>query len=342
MKTGENTQYMVQRSAVVTHQNTKNGGYRKEDAVVSEVIGDVETLIDKDKKLERQNVRLPDFFICGAAKSGTTSLFNYLGQHPSIFTPEKKEPGYFSALRPLKSPSQYGQLFEEAGEYQYTGEASGAYLTSPDSALRISKAVPQANIVIMLRNPADRALSLYQWMTKEGYEWVRNFEKALRVEEYRRDSVSFVEENPEYFYNFLYRTSGCYAQQVERFLEVFDQEQVWFLLFDDFVSSPASCTKEIFRFLEVEDSIEIRTPIRNKGKSVRSAPLQFWLRQHAKPASKKIPFGLRIVREVMKWNKTSEKATLSDRLRNRLLQFYKEDLRKTSNLIGRDLISLWL
>lgn len=312
------------------------------DTAVWQVIPNTGELETKDEKLREQNSRLPDFFICGAAKSGTTSLFNYLGQHSSIFTPEQKEPGYFSALRPLESPYRYGQLFKEAGEHQYTGEASGAYLTSPDSALRISKAVPQAKIIIMLRNPADRAFSLYQWMIEEGYEWAPTFKDALRMEEDRRNSVSFVKENPEYFYNFLYRTSGCYARQVERFLETFDWEQVRFLIFDDFVSSPASCTRKIFRFLGIDDTIKLNTPVRNEGRNVHSAPLQFWLRQRAKPILRKIPLGLRIMRKAMQWNTTPRKGTLSDRFRRRLLQYYEEDIRETSALIGRNLASRWL
>jgi hypothetical protein len=312
------------------------------NTVAWRVIPNTGELEKKDEKLREQNSRLPDFFICGAAKSGTTSLFNYLGQHSSIFAPEQKEPGYFSALRPLESPYRYGQLFKEAGEHQYTVEASGAYLTSPDSALRISKAVPQAKIIIMLRNPADRAFSLYQWMIKEGYEWAPTFKDALRMEEDRRNSVSFVKENPEYFYNFLYRTSGCYARQVERFLETFDREQMRFLIFDDFVSSPASCTRKIFRFLGIDDTIKLNTPVRNEGRSAHSAPLQFWIRQRARPILRKIPLGLRIMRKAMQWNTTPRKGTLSDRFRQRLLQYYEEDIRETSALIGRDLASRWL
>lgn len=316
--------------------------YEKIDTVVWKYTPTLKELIEKDQKIRDHKISRPDFFICGAAKSGTTSLFNYLGQHPSIFTSAWKEPGYFSALRPMKSPHRYGQLFDEAETGQLIGEASGAYLTSPDSALRISEAVPEAKIIIMLRNPADRAFSLYNWMAKEGYEWVPTFERALRLEEKRRDSVSFVKNNPEYYYNFLYHTTGCYTRQIERFLNAFDREHLRFLIFDDFVESPVSCTKEIFRFLEVDESIKIRTPVRNKGKSVYSVPLQFWLRHRARPVSRKIPLGIRLVRKAMQWNRSAKKPNLSDRCRHRLLQYYEEDIRETSALIGRDLASRWL
>ena len=194
----------------------------------------------------------------------------------------------------------------------------------------------------MLRNPADRAFSLYQWMIKEGYEWAPTFKDALRMEKDRRNSVSFVKENPEYFYNFLYRTSGCYARQVDRFLDVFDREQMRFLIFEDFVSSPASCTREIFRFFGIDDSVELNTPVRNKGKSVRSVTLQFWLCRYARPISLKVPFGLRVMRKAMQWNTTPKKKTLSDSCRRNLVQYYEEDIRKTGELIERDLVSYWL
>jgi hypothetical protein len=277
----------------VDQRTTWDSEYVAGDAAAWQAIGDVEKLFQKDKYLREQDVPVPDFFICGAAKSGTTSLFNYVGQHPAIYTPERKEPGYFSALRPLQSPYQYRKLFDDASKRHKAGEASGAYLTSPDSAPRISEVVPDAKIVIMLRNPAERAFSLYQWMVKEGYEWAPTFDRALQLEGARCGSVSFVRDNSEYYYNFLYRTSGCYAQQVKRFLKAFDREQVRFLVFDNFVSSPVPCTKEVFRFLEVDDKIELSTPVRNRGKGVRSSRLQFWLRQYGRPISMKIPSGLR-------------------------------------------------
>lgn len=321
-------------------ESDENAGEVDEDAVVWEVIGSIDSLLEKDRRL--QEACTPGFFICGAAKAGTTSLFNYLGQHPSIFTPERKEPGYFSALRPLRSPDRYERLFDGARKGQLIGEASGSYLTSPDCAQRIAHVSPQAKIIIMLRNPADRAFSLYRWMTREGYEWISSFEQALEKEGERRGSRSFIENNPEYYYNYLYYTSGRYAHQVERFLDYFDRSQVRFVLFDEFIESPSVHTKNVIRFLGLDDSFSPRTPVRNKGRDTLAASLQYWLCQNAPSYLKLLPGGLRVAETLMRWNKVGKWRTLRDQCRERLLASYEANIRRTGRLISRDLSSFWL
>jgi hypothetical protein len=131
---------------------------------------DLASQIAKDQVLIDESVRTPDFFICGAAKSGTTSLWNYLVQHPGIYEAQDKEPSYFSALHPLyPSARQYGRLYGDAREDQLVGDASVAYLTSPDSAFRICRVVPNAKIIIVLRDPTERAFSLYRHMVWHGF-----------------------------------------------------------------------------------------------------------------------------------------------------------------------------
>jgi hypothetical protein len=308
---------------------------------VWKVIDELGSLLEKDRRLVDSDSRSPDFFICGAAKSGTTSLFNYLGQHPQIFTPKWKEPGYFSALRPLKSPAQYACLFEEAEESQIVGEASGAYLTSPDSAARIAQVAPQAKIIIMLRNPAERAFSLYRWMTCEGYEWIPTFHRALQEESRRRGNVDFIKSNPEYYYNFLYRTTGCYAPQIAHFLDYFGREQVRFFIFEDFAEHPGAYTKKAFRFLGLRDSIAVETPVRNRGKDVLSVRLQYWLRQKGSFAEY-FPLGSRASKRAMRLNTVQRNRRLDQHTRERLLKFYEEDILRAGEVIGRDLRSLWL
>src|SRR5687767_12736237 len=108
--------------------------------------------------------RVPNFFVCGAARSGTTSLWEYLRQHPDIYMPaaiEHKEPSYFCDLYGMSDWNQYLALFREAGNRKRVGEASGPYLTSPESAGRLKEAAPEARIIILLRDPAERAWSLY-------------------------------------------------------------------------------------------------------------------------------------------------------------------------------------
>ena len=126
--------------------------------------------------------RQPDFFVVGAAKSGTTALWKYFQQHPQIFVTKdiaQKELGYFSNQYGIVNKNDYLNFFKDAKPDQLIGEVCHAYLTSEESAEWIKKEVPNAKIIIMLRNPLERAYSLYNWMTMHGYEESCSFRKAL-------------------------------------------------------------------------------------------------------------------------------------------------------------------
>src|SRR4051794_27348077 len=151
--------------------------------------------------------RIPDFFLVGAARSGTTSMWQYLRQHPRLFLPKEmaeKEPSYFCPTYGMRNPAQYCALFRDAREDQLVGECSTPYLTSAESAARIHEAVPNARILILLRNPADRAVSLYTWMREHGYETAESLSAALEAEERRVLDPQFARNNGQYLHNFLY------------------------------------------------------------------------------------------------------------------------------------------
>lgn len=200
--------------------------------------------------------RVPNFFVCGAARSGTTSLWEYLRQHPDIYMPpaiEHKEPSYFCDLYGMSDWDHYLALFREAGNCKRVGEASGPYLTSPESAGRIKAAAPEARIIISLRNPAERAWSLYKWMHANGYEKLPSFAEALAVEEKSRlGNADFMRTNGQYYYNFLYFHSGLYYGQVKRFFETFGREQVQVIIFEEFIEASTEHLKGIHAFLEVD------------------------------------------------------------------------------------------
>lgn len=316
------------------------------DSEVWRFIGDINALLEKDQKLSIPGYRSPDFLICGAAKAGTTSLFHYLSQHPSIYTPFAKEPGYFSALRTYaQSPEKYASLFEQAGQNQKVGEASTAYLTSPDSALRIASAVPEARIIVMLRNPADRAFSHYRWMTREGWEYAPSFQEALRLEQKRRvGNPAFVRDNPEYYYNYLYFRSGLYCQYIERYLDAFPADQIHFMLFEEFVQSPVDHAQAVYRFLGVDDTFQPKIKVHNKGRDVWSPRFQYFIRQKLRPAMNTVSFPsrVRICSNLMAFNKAAEKNTIPLTLRKALLNRYEENIRETEELVGLPLSETWL
>lgn len=198
--------------------------------------------------------RIPNLFIVGAAKSGTTSLWYLLRQHPNIFMQEDrlfKEPGYFSHLRRMNSEDKYLKLFSSAKDEKYIGEASTAYLTDPVSSEKIFEFNPDSKIIIMLRNPTCRAYSLYNWMVQEGYEYSSTFEEALSKEERRKGKKipNFFE--PEYYYNYMYFESGLYHSQIVRYIKYFGQEKVSLNIFEEFIKNPTLFMVRMFDWLNI-------------------------------------------------------------------------------------------
>jgi hypothetical protein len=225
--------------------------------------------------------RLPNFFICGAARCGTTSLWQYLRQHPDIYMPatiEQKEPAYFCDLYGYREWHHYLYLFHDAGDRKRVGEASTPYLTSPESAGRIKAAIPDAKVIISLRNPVVRAYSLYKWMHDHGYEKIASFPEALTAEEaWRLDNDEFKTNNGQYYHNFLYYHSGLFFQQVKRYFDIFGREQVHVLIFEEFVKTPLEHVRRLFEFLGVTPGFDPKLEVHNPS-ALRYPPLESSLR----------------------------------------------------------------
>jgi hypothetical protein len=178
--------------------------------------------------------RWPDFFIVGAAKAGTTSLFDSLSEHPRVFTPKVKEPHHFSTIAPpperraffpsIRDEGEYLALFASARPEQMVGEASTSYLWDPEAAARIHAVAPGAQIVVMLRDPVERAWSHYLNDAREGFE-TRSFSDAIE------EDVS--EPDGHWGDASLYVQLGFYTHQVRRYLETFPDTLV--LFFEEFV-----------------------------------------------------------------------------------------------------------
>jgi len=148
---------------------------------------------------------LPNFFIIGTAKAGTTSVWYYLRQHPGIFLPQKKECHYYCSddmpsqgrsqdnkYRAIDTAGDYADLFAGSELAVARGEVSPMYMYYPKTAGRIASDVPNAKLIAILRNPADRAFSAYVHMVRDGYEKL-SFADALEAEKSRIDSGDFQE-----------------------------------------------------------------------------------------------------------------------------------------------------
>lgn len=205
----------------------------------------------------RSEVR-PNFFLVGAARSGTTSLWRYLSCHPDIYmSPTAKEPHFFlwageqvdfdfGGWKRIHKAyhtnwSAYLDLFR-AATGRVVGEASVFYLPHPRTPEKIKARCPDAKIAICLRDPVARAWSWYRFNKQRQAETAPDFATALLRER----------ENPRLFYTAQYVGLGRYAPQVERYIEHFGQERVQIILFEDLVQNPARVCLDLYRFLEVD------------------------------------------------------------------------------------------
>lgn len=270
-------------------------------------------------------IRLPNFFLVGAPKAGTTSLYHYLDQHPEIYMSSIKEPNFFSAeireenfdpaLRPevardarslreyLDGPmsekrfggivtnwEDYLRLFANAENQTALGDASVCNLWSPTASEQIAARIPDAKILVMLRDPAERAYSQYHHGVGDGairWSFREHIERNLR-----HRSGQFCVEYP-------FLELGLYSQQLSRYLDRFGKN-VWIGFYEDFSERPVQVCQEIFRFL---------------GVSTEFSPDM---------GKRYLPAG-----------KAGETMDSSDR--DYLVNFYREDVRKLARLVGRNL-----
>jgi len=203
---------------------------------------------------------MPNLFIVGVARGGTTSLWQYLDAHPDIFMAAVKEPYYFSDYYKSdpfpKDRDAYLSLFAAGRDARWRGEASTAYFWDRSSAARIEKASPSARILISLRNPADRAYSEYLKNVRSGEER-RELLPAIREE---------IAAGPKHGGRSNFLVSGFYTDSLERYLEAFGAN-VHVLFFEKLASDPRGEVRRIFEFLEVDPDVaeEIQVTIENRS-----------------------------------------------------------------------------
>lgn len=290
--------------------------------------------------------RGPSFFIVGAAKSGTTSLWNYLGQHPGIFMttdPRFKELGYYAPGAGVEDKDDYLMFFEDAKPHQLIGETCNAYLTHPQSAGLIKQAQPDARIIISLRNPADRAFSLFTWMKAHGYEELTNFQEALDAEADRMKDDTFAKKHPhQLIWNYLYFESGRYAPQIKRYYDTFGRENVHIVLIDDLKADALAVCRSCFEFLGVDPDFVPEFEVLNPASQPKSQKLQYFIRNKLPKIRQSLglPKGMfsGAANKLMDMNKTAAKGERIDpETKKVLIDRYREDIAKTAELIGRDL-----
>ncbi len=286
----------------------------------------------------------PNFLIAGAAKAATTSVYRWLRHHPQVFLPRQKEPAYFVENHGISNWDEYLALFDEVNNELAIGEASTEYLVSPESPPWIRRKLDDVKIVILLRNPVERALSLYSFMIMKGFEWIPTFEQAIQEEDTRFESDSFRQNNPEFIWDYLYFRSGLYYEQVKRYLDTFDRQDVQIILFEDLVRDPESVYGALCKFLSISSDYRPDFSAANVSRLPRSIPLQHRLRRlrqgcdHLPPLLQYVP--RRVIRFLLKCNrKENAKLSIDEKTRSQLQEQYRHNVEQLSTLIERDLSS---
>jgi len=198
---------------------------------------------------------LPDFLILGAQKAGTTALYAYLRWHPHVTGPSFKEVSFFD--RHYARGERWYRAHMPVRRSGIVGEASPSYLFHPLAPERVARMLPDARLIALLRNPADRAFSHYQHEVALGREQL-TFEEALaREDERMHGELDRMLADPTYFsyawWNYTYAARGRYAEQLERWFAAFPREQVLVLLTDELAADTAGTYRRTLEFLAVDE-----------------------------------------------------------------------------------------
>jgi hypothetical protein len=223
----------------------------------------------------RTGRRLPNLFIVGAPKCGTTAWVEYLRTHPDIFFPAVKDQCYFAFdlpnFRLTNSEGDYAELFAAGGNAKVIGEASAMYLFSTAAAAAIREHDPDAKILIFLRRQEDYLPSLHNQFLWEFAEKIEDFETAWRLSG-RRPPATIPTECLEPS-TLDYVAMGRFSEQVDRFLANFSAKQVRVIRFEDWIADPRSTYLEILHFLGLEDDGRTAFAPINEGVTYRSRAL---------------------------------------------------------------------
>jgi hypothetical protein len=273
---------------------------------------------------------LPNFLIIGAAKAGTTSLYQYLGQHPDVFMSPVKEPRYYwregeaQGRVDIHTREAYERLFDGATSERAIGEASPQYLNSPTAPERIAADLPGVKLIVSLRNPADRAYSSY-------LGWLRGAEERRRADEALRPGSYYFE-------------TSLYHSALSRYFARFGKERIKVVLFDDLTANPRAVMRDLLEFLEVDHTFEIDVATRHNPAAVpRSLIINEVICKSGRTIHKLLPSRIRDTGLTGRLQRLFLRppASMPASIRRRLIEQFSDDIGKTSALIGRDL-SRWL
>lgn len=296
---------------------------------------------------------LPNFFIVGAPRSGTTAFYTFLNEHPEIYMSDYKEPHYFADdltpsspwMKRMRGKDNYLQLFSKSKGEKYLGDASVFYLFSKNAAKNIYRYNPKAKIIMMLRSPIEVIVSLFNNRVSSGIEKSSKLLTALK-EEIKNKGKRIVNNNMVISECFAYISLVKYGEQVKRFYDLFDKDRIHVIYFEDFKKDVDQEYTKTLKLLDVSSFkanykvINARkdsyNPLLNKVANNIPKPLLslvasvYPLSKFAYEALLKFPIG-----------KKGVKIDLSSGEKDLIIKSIKGDVHKLENILKKD-FSNWL
>lgn len=302
---------------------------------------------------------LPNFIIIGAGKSGTTTLYEWLKQHPEVYMSPVKETNFFAlegedVAEKTNDPKQlkhypwsvternaYEDLFGEVSNEKAVGEVSPMYLYSDKAAYKIKETIPNVKIIAILRQPADRLHSRYMHLARESRQPAENYDQV-----FDKDSIWWERDD-------LVR-EGFYGQYLQKYYDMFDKQNIKVFLYEDLKNDPHALLKELFGFLDIDPNFQVDTSIKfNPSGKIKNPVLDKFIGQNSilkSALGNAAPAILNRLKEsnaarkmLMKFRTSNlEKIPMSKDLREELInKIYGPEIKMTEQLITRDL-SHWL
>jgi len=288
--------------------------------------------------------RWPNFFIVGAPKAGTTTLFEYLKKIPYIYTPSIKEPQFFSRTvlprnqfwSPIRNEEEYLKLYENVTNEKIQIDASTTYFFDPDAPFLIQKSNPEAKILILLRDPVERTFSNYLHLMRI----TRYFNLGILEKTFHKQLHKELNQEVDYNIPHIRLYVGNYSKFVKSYLDTFGKQQVKIIIFEEFISKPHDTLSEILKFLNIDYTIsQFQEEKHNIYYGPQGKISYFLLSDQAirKILHKVIPenFRKKIVKNTLLGSKFKPKLENEDRLL--LINYYRDDVIKLEKILSRKL-----
>jgi len=278
----------------------------------------------------------PNFFIVGSHKSGTTTLYEYLKNTNGVYMTDEKAPNFFSVtlipenfvFPPIRDEKKYLSLFDAVADEVAIGEASAMYLQDPKAAELIHEHVPDAKIIIMLRDPVERAFSHYL-MFKGRFIEKRTFRES--IDDYLNNKIEFGMD---------YLGGGLYLEQIQRYWNTFGKNNVKILIFEEFINNTFNQVTDILQFLNL--SSKPPTSLKNaynRYSTPKGKILQYFLKKPIvyKVSRKLLSPSTRMYLQENILTKPIEKPKLLDDDRKFLVEFYIKSVKELSSILNKSL-----